>query len=102
MIKIKVGIIPPPKNIVIRKMRLKNFLPTNSFLDNGYAASNVIKTEIAVNASEYRKEVEEAISTKLLESGVEFKTRIGVVTSCHTGPTALGVALMPKFDRFEA
>lgn len=53
-------------------------------------------------ASEYRKEVEEAISTKLLESGVEFKTRIGVVTSCHTGPTALGVALMPKFDRFEA
>lgn len=48
------------------------------------------------------KEVEEAISTKLLESGVEFKTRIGVVTSCHTGPTALGVALMPKFDRFEA
>lgn len=53
-------------------------------------------------ASEYRKEVEKAISTKLLESGVEFKTRIGVVTSCHTGPTALGVALMPKFDRFEA
>jgi hypothetical protein len=53
-------------------------------------------------AKEYRKEVEEAISTKLLESGIEFRTRIGVVTSCHTGPTALGVALMPKFDRFEA
>ena len=97
-----VGIIPPPKNIVIKKIILKTFLPTNSFLDSGYAANNVTKTEITVNASEYRKEVEEAISTKLLESGVEFKTRIGVVTSCHTGPTALGVALMPKFDRFEA
>lgn len=44
------------------------------------------------------KEVEEAIKTKLLESGVEFKTRIGVVTACHTGPTAIGAALMPKFD----
>ena len=37
-------------------------------------------------------------TTKLLESGVEFKTRIGVVTACHTGPTAIGAALMPKFD----
>ena len=49
-------------------------------------------------AEEFRAEVEAAIKTKLLESGVEFKTRIGVVTACHTGPTALGVALMPKFD----
>ena len=49
-------------------------------------------------AEEFRKEVEEAIKTKLLESGVEFKTRIGVVTACHTGPTAIGAALMPKFD----
>ena len=49
-------------------------------------------------AEEFRKEVEEAIKTKLLESGVEFKKRIGVVTACHTGPTAIGAALMPKFD----
>ena len=49
-------------------------------------------------AEEFRAEVEAAIKTKLLESGVEFKTRIGVVTACHTGPTALGAALMPKFD----
>ena len=49
-------------------------------------------------AEEFRKEVEEAIKTKLLESGVEFKTRIGVVTACHTGPTAIGEALLPKFD----
>lgn len=49
-------------------------------------------------AEEFRKKVEEAIKTKLLESGVEFKTRIGVVTACHTGPTAIGAALMPKFD----
>jgi len=51
-----VGIIPPPKNIVIKKIILKIFLPTNSFLDSGYAANNVTKTEITVNASEYRKE----------------------------------------------
>ena len=45
-----VGIIPPPKNIVIKKIILKTFLPTNSFLDSGYAANNVTKTEITVNA----------------------------------------------------
>ena len=35
----KVGIIPPPKNIVIRKIILNNSLPTNSFLDNGYSTA---------------------------------------------------------------
>ena len=39
-------------------MRLKNFLPTNSFLDRGKAASNVTKTEITVNTNEYRKELQ--------------------------------------------
>ena len=39
---------------MIRKIRLKNFLPTNSFLDRGKAASNVTKTEITVNTNEYR------------------------------------------------
>ena len=49
-------------------------------------------------AGEFRAEVEKAIKAKLLESNIEFKTRIGVVTACHTGPSALGVAIMPKFD----
>lgn len=35
---------------------MKKSLPTNSFFDSGYAASNVTKTEITANASEYRKE----------------------------------------------
>ena len=47
-----VGIIPPPKNIVIIKITLKNLLPTNSFLDIGYAAMIVTNTEIAANAIE--------------------------------------------------
>ena len=67
MIKINVGIIPPPKNIVIRKIRLKNFLPTNSFLDRGKAASNVTKTEITVNANEYRK--------KVLKNGIDTECK---------------------------
>lgn len=45
---------------------------------------------------QFRKEVEEAFGVKLLESTTKFDTRIGVVTTCHTGPTALGVAIMPK------
>ena len=47
-----VGIIPPPKNIVITKITLKKFRPTNSFLDIGYAASSVTNTEITVNPAE--------------------------------------------------
>ena len=42
--------------MVIRKITLKNFLPTNSFFDIGYAANNVTNTEIAANASEYKNE----------------------------------------------
>ena len=41
---------------MIRKIILKNFLPTNSFFDIGYAASKVTNTEITVNAIEYKKE----------------------------------------------
>ena len=43
---------PPPKNIVITKITLKKFRPTNSFLDIGYAASSVTNTEITVNPAE--------------------------------------------------
>ena len=62
------------------------------------ASSRVEYNQAGISLFGEDNEVEAAIKTKLLESGVEFKTRIGVVTACHTGPTALGVALMPKFD----
>ncbi len=52
LIRMNVGIIPPPKNIVITKITLKKFRPTNSFLDIGYAASSVTNTEITVNPAE--------------------------------------------------
>ncbi len=50
-------------------------------------------------AEEFRKEVEEAFGIKLVESTTAFGTRIGVVTGCHTGPTALGLAFMPKHNK---
>lgn len=50
-------------------------------------------------AEEFRKEVEEAFGIKLVESTTTFGTRIGVVTGCHTGPTALGLAFMPKHNK---
>ena len=52
LIRIKVGISPPPKNMVIIKITLKKFLPTNSFFDMGYAASSVTSTEIKAKATE--------------------------------------------------
>lgn len=47
---------------------------------------------------EYRKELEAAFQIRCVESLGEFPTRIGVTTACHTGPYALGVGIMPKYE----
>lgn len=47
---------------------------------------------------EFRKEIETALQMECVESRQEFLTRIGVVTACHTGPYALGVGIMPKYE----
>lgn len=49
-------------------------------------------------AAEYRKTVEEALGVTCVESSEYFPTVIGVVTACHTGPKALGVACIPKYE----
>ncbi|MDO5402167.1 MAG: DegV family protein [Eubacteriales bacterium] len=49
-------------------------------------------------AEEYRSTVEEALGIKLIESQEQFDTRIGIVTACHTGPYAIGIACMPKYE----
>lgn len=47
---------------------------------------------------EYRQVVEETFSIKCVESTEYFPTRIGVATACHTGPYALGIGIMPKYE----
>ena len=54
---------------------------------------------VRISEEKIRKEVEEAFGIKLVESTTTFGTRIGVVTGCHTGPTALGLAFMPKHNK---
>lgn len=49
---------------------------------------------------EFRKEVEESLDIKCLESIEEYPTRIGVVTACHTGPYPIGIGVMPKYEKF--
>ncbi len=46
----------------------------------------------------YRQVVEETFSVKCVESTEYFPTRIGVATACHTGPYALGIGIMPKYE----
>lgn len=48
--------------------------------------------------NEYRQVVEETFSVKCVESTEYFPTRIGVATACHTGPYALGIGIMPKYE----
>ena len=47
---------------------------------------------------EYRQVVEDTFSIKCVESTEYFPTRIGVATACHTGPYALGIGIMPKYE----
>ena len=47
-----VGTNPPPKNIVMIKNIFNILRPTKSFFDKGYAASNVMDTEITANTVE--------------------------------------------------
>jgi len=48
-------------------------------------------------AEEYRDAVEAQLGIKLLERRVDFKTRISIISGCHTGPYALGIACIPKY-----
>lgn len=47
---------------------------------------------------EYRQVVEDTFNIKCVESTETFPTRIGVATACHTGPYALGIGIMPKYE----
>lgn len=49
-------------------------------------------------AKEYRKNVEETLNVTCVESTEYFPTVIGVVTACHTGPKAIGIGIMPKYE----
>ncbi len=47
---------------------------------------------------EFRKTVEETLGISAVESNEYFPTRIGVTTACHTGPHAIGIGIMPKYE----
>ena len=48
-------------------------------------------------AEKYRDDVEAQLGIKLLERREDFKTRISIISGCHTGPYALGIACIPKY-----
>lgn len=47
---------------------------------------------------EFRKEFEEEMGVTCLENQETFPTQIGAVTACHTGPNALGVGIIAKYE----
>lgn len=77
---------------VVRKHIADNHIDINNY---DFTVGYCTNPEEAV---EFRKNVEESLGVKLIESSEEFNTRIGVVTACHTGPYALGIACMPKYE----
>lgn len=52
-------------------------------------------------AEEYRKEVENELGVTCLEHMQSFQTRIGAATACHTGPYAIGIGIMPKYETLQ-
>lgn len=79
----------------VKELILKHFKSNNLNIED-YDITLGYCTNLE-EANAFRTEMEEALGTKLLESRVDLKTRIGVVTACHTGPSALGIACMPKY-----
>ena len=74
----------------------KHFTSNNlSMVDYLFTVGSGIDFE---EAKEYRKTVEETFNITCVESTEYFPTVIGVATACHTGPKAIGVAVMPKYE----
>lgn len=69
-----------------------NNLSYNDYLFNVDSGCNFEERD------EYRQVVEATFSVKCVESTEYFPTRIGVATACHTGPYALGIGIMPKYE----
>lgn len=77
---------------LVRKHIAENHIDVNNYeFTVGYCTN-------PEEAAEYRKTVEESLGVQLLESKETFNTRIGAVTACHTGPYAIGIACMPKYE----
>ena len=69
-----------------------NNLSYNDYLFNVDSGCNFEERD------EYRQVVEDTFNIKCVESTETFPTRIGVATACHTGPYALGIGIMPKYE----
>ncbi len=69
-----------------------NKLSYNDYLFNVDSGCNFEERD------EYRQVVEDTFNIKCVESTESFPTRIGVATACHTGPYALGIGIMPKYE----
>ena len=54
-------------------------------------------SQLVEEAEKYRDDVEAQLGIKLLERREDFKTRISIISGCHTGPYALGIACIPKY-----
>ena len=48
-------------------------------------------------AEKYRDDVEAQLGVKLLERREDCMTRFSIISGCHTGRYALGIACIPKY-----
>src|SRR5699024_12572746 len=65
LIKIKVGIKPPLKNMLNKQKIIKYFLPINSFFDKPYASIAVTNTDMAVPTTVRRIDIKKALTNRL-------------------------------------
>ncbi len=47
---------------------------------------------------ELRKRLEEEMGVVCIESRENYKTRVGMITGCHTGSYTMGIGYMPKYQ----
>ena len=78
---------------------LKKYFTKNKLDINDYVFTTESCTDFD-ELKEFRKDFENSFNVKCVESCEDFNIRIGSVTACHTGPYAIGIGIVPKYEKY--
>ncbi len=79
---------------VLKKYFTKNKLDINDYVFTAESCTDFDELK------DFRKDFENTFNVKCVESYEDFNIRIGSVTACHTGPYAIGIGIVPKYEKY--
>lgn len=75
----------------------KKYFTSRNIDPNTYDIS-VASATTPDECDELRRQVEEDFKIKCVESRERFDLRVSSITGVHTGPTTIGIGIMPKYE----